>query len=299
MEGVMMRNGEFYGLAVRQPNGKICAQRLPWRSFLDCRLLRLPFIRGFPILIETLVNGIHALNVSVALAEEGEPHEASLPGIFFSLALAVVMAIGLFVGAPHFLSLLMLWCGFGGDVEDFSFHLWDGFYKCAIFLLYIWLISFVPEIRRVFEYHGAEHKTIHAWESGETVSTGYAFAMSRLHPRCGTTFLLFVIAISIILQAILLPLILKLWSPQAFIAKHAWSIFIKLFLVIPISAAAYELIRFASRLPDGFWAILLQAPGLMLQRLTTREPTRAQIEVAVAALAEALAVSPVRLRADL
>lgn len=288
MEGVMMRNGDVYGLAVRQADGAICAQRLPWKSFLSHPLLRLPFIRGFPILLETMINGIHALNCSVALAGGTEQRESGPWGIFLSLSLALVMAVALFVAAPHLLSLLMLTWHLGGDVEGFSFHLWDGFYKCAIFIIYIWLISLVPDIRRVFEYHGAEHKTIHAWETGESVDSGYAFAMSRLHPRCGTTFLLFVISLSIILQAILLPMLLGIWTPANFVAKHILSICIKLLLVIPISAVAYELIRFASRLPAGLCATLLQSPGLALQRLTTREPSRAQLEVAVVALAEAL-----------
>lgn len=288
MEGVMMRNGDVYGLAVRQASGEICSQRLPWKTFLVRPWLRLPFIRGFPILLETLANGIHALNRSVALAEGGNPSETGTWGMVFSLALALLVAVGLFVAAPHLLSLLMLSLNLGGDVEGFSFHLWDGFYKCAIFIGYIWLISFVPDIRRVFEYHGAEHKTIHAWESGRAVDSDHAFAMSRLHPRCGTTFLLFVITISIVLQAILLPLVLQLWTPENFIIKHLFSIGIKLLLVIPISAASYELIRFAARLPAGFWATMLQAPGLALQRLTTREPDREQLEVAVVALVEAL-----------
>lgn len=288
MEGVMMRNGDIYGLAVRQPDGSICAQRLPWKSFLSHPLFRLPFVRGFPILLETMVNGIHALNCSVALAGGMEERESSHWGLFLSLMLALLMAVALFVAAPHFLSLLMHSVHLGGDVEGFSFHLWDGFYKCAIFIIYIWLIPLVPDIRRVFEYHGAEHKTIHAWESGESVDSGYAFAMSRLHPRCGTTFLLFVISLSIILQAILLPVLLGIWTPDNFVGKHALSIGIKLLLVMPISALAYELIRFASQLPTGFWATVLQAPGLALQRLTTREPSKAQLEVAVVALVEAL-----------
>ncbi len=283
-----MRNGDMYGLAVRLANGEICAQRLPWKSLLRRSWLKIPFIRGFPILLETMVNGIQALNRSVELAEESQSRPTGTWSIFFSFILAILMAIGLFVAAPHLLSLLMLAFGLGGDVEGFSFHLWDGFYKCAIFIAYIGLISLVPEIRRVFEYHGAEHKTIHAWESGEPIDAHYAFGMSRLHPRCGTTFLLFVISISIILQSLLLPLILKIWTPTSFIGKHAFSIGVKLILVIPISAASYELIRFAARLPEGFWSGVLQAPGLALQRLTTREPSRAQIEVALVALIEAL-----------
>lgn len=288
MDGVMMRNGDMYGLAVRLANGEICAQRLPWKTYLRRSWLKAPFIRGFPILLETMVNGIQAINRSVAIAEGEEPADVGPWSMVLSFILAMLMAIGLFVAAPHFLSLLMHVFNWGGDVEGFSFHLWDGFYKCAIFIGYIWLISFVPDIRRVFEYHGAEHKTIHAWETGEALDSGYAFGMSRLHPRCGTTFLLFVISISIILQALLLPLILGIWCPSSYIGKHIFSILIKLGLVIPISAAAYELIRFASRLPEGFWSVALQAPGLALQRLTTREPSRDQIEVAIVALAEAL-----------
>lgn len=284
----MMRNGDIYGLAVRQAGGDIVARRYPWRSLTRRPWLKTPFIRGFPILLETLINGIHALNHSIVIYEEDPSEGMSWRDVALSLALAVLMAIALFVLAPHLLSLLMLWLGIGGDVEGLSFHLWDGFYKCAIFVAYIWLISFVPDIRRVFEYHGAEHKTIHAWENLDDVDSQLAGGMSRLHPRCGTTFLLFVICISIILQALAVPLLLKIWSPQGMLAKHALSLVYKLFLVIPISAVAYELIRFAARLPAGALSTILQAPGLALQKLTTCEPSQAQIEVAIVALAEAL-----------
>lgn len=290
MEGVMMRNGEVYGLAVRQPDGNILARRLPWFSLTRRPWLRLPFVRGFPILLETLVNGIRALNHSVEMAEGGNGNTEPLSPwqTFLTLALALLMAVGLFVVAPHLLSLIMLWLHLGGDVEGLSFHIWDGFFKCCIFVAYIWIISLVPEIRRVFQYHGAEHKTIHAFESGSPVAATEARKLSRLHPRCGTTFLLFVICISIILQALLVPLLLSAWTPQSIIAKHTLSIGFKLLLVIPISALAYELIRYAARLPDGIWARLLRAPGLALQRLTAYEPDERQMEVAVVALAEAL-----------
>lgn len=290
MEGVMMRNGDVYGLAVRQPDGGILARRLPWFSLTRRPWLRMPFVRGFPILLETLVNGIRALNRSVEMAEGGNGDAAPLSPwqVFASLGLALVMAVGLFVVAPHLLSLIMLWLHLGGDVEGLTFHLWDGFFKCCIFVAYIWLISLVPEIRRVFQYHGAEHKTIHAFESGGPVAAERAGDMSRLHPRCGTTFLLFVICISIILQALLVPLLLAIWTPESAFAKHALSIGFKLLLVIPISALAYELIRYAARLPEGPLASILRAPGLALQRLTAHEPDEKQMEVAVVALAEAL-----------
>lgn len=290
MEGVMMRNGDIYGLAVRRPDSNISAQRLPWRVLTKSAWLRRPLIRGFPILLETMVNGIHALNRSMILsgADSGDCRGGGMGGMILSLALALCMAIALFVVAPHLLSVLMFAFGLGGDVEGLSFHLWDGFYKCGIFTAYIWAISFVPDIHRVFQYHGAEHKTIHAFESCEGVDSRAALRMSRLHPRCGTTFLLFVIAISIVVQAIVVPFLLQLWTPESELAKHALSLGYKLPLVLPISALAYELIRFAAKLQEGFWATVLQAPGLFLQRLTTREPSLPQLEVAIVALAEAL-----------
>lgn len=290
MDGVMMRNGDHYGLAVRAPDGSILAERRPWISLGRFRLLRLPFVRGFPILLESLANGIKALNRSVALSSPDDPSGRPVGSLALALTLAValVMALGLFVLAPHLLSLLMLYLDLGGDVEGVSFHLWDGFYKCAIFMTYIWLISFTPDIRRVFQYHGAEHKTIHAFERCGRVDAGLAGGMSRLHPRCGTTFLLFVICISIVCQALLTPALLALHTPASLMAKHAMTILFKIALVIPISALAYELIRYAAALPDGLWSFLLQAPGLFLQRLTTREPDQGQIEVAVVSLAEAL-----------
>lgn len=290
MDGVMMRNGEIYSVAVRQPDGSICAQRLPWINLVGRSWLRLPFLRGFPTLLETMINGIHALNLSARLAEGGCEAQSRQTAwnVALSLCIALGMALGLFVLAPHLLSLLMLSLKLGGDVDGLSFHLWDGLYKCAIFVAYIWLISLVPDIRRVFQYHGAEHKTIHAWEAGDGFSASAARGMSRLHPRCGTTFLLFVICISIILQAALVPLFLKIWPPQGMFARHAFAIGLKLLLVIPISALAYELIRFAAAMPDGLLASILRAPGLFLQKLTTREPDGAQLDVAMTALAAAL-----------
>ena len=288
MEGIMMRHGEGYALATRHPAGEIMVERFPWFSLTRHPLLKKPFLRGFPVLLETLVNGIKALNRSAVVQGDGE--EAPITGtqLMLTMLLALFMAVLLFVVAPHGLSLLMQALGMSGGVEGLTFHLWDGFYKCCIFMGYIWLISFVPDIRRVFQYHGAEHKTIHAFEKGGIVDVAAAAGMSRLHPRCGTTFLLFVICISIILHAVLVPTLLHLYTPQSVVAKHALTLAFKLLLVIPISALAYELIRYAARLSEGPLASVLRTPGLVLQRLTTAEPDKAQIEVALAALREAL-----------
>ena len=195
----------------------------------------------------SLVNGIQALNRSVEAAAQGEEEELSGWHLALSLGLALVMAVALFVVAPHLLSLVMLWLHLGGDVEGLSYHLWDGFFKCCIFMGYIKAISYVPDIRRVFQYHGAEHKTIHAYEAGGDVNAAAAMSKSRLHPRCGTTFLLFVLSISIFLHAVTVPLLMLVWRPENAVIKHTVIIAFKLLLMIPISAMAYEAIRSAAR----------------------------------------------------
>jgi uncharacterized protein YqhQ len=284
----MMRNGAEYALALRLPDGSIIARRMPWFSLTRFPLLKKPFLRGFPLLVETLVNGIRALNISAAAAtQEGQPPLAT-SRLVLTILLALAMAVGLFIVVPHLLSLLMLGLRLGGDVEGLTFHLWDGLFKCCVFLAYIKLISLTPEIRRVFQYHGAEHKSIHAWETGGEITAARAETMSRLHPRCGTTFLLFVICLSILLHALLIPLFLYFYMPQGPVAKHCATLILKLLLVAPISAVAYELIRYAARLPDGPRAAVLRAPGLALQKFTTHEPDREQVDVALVALREVL-----------
>ena len=298
MEGVMMRHGSVYALAVRHPDGTIAAERRPWFSLTRSPFLSKPFARGFPILIETLVNGIKALNRSAQQGAEGAGDEIQGWQLVLTLLLALALAIGLFVVTPHLMSIGMHWLNLGGGVEGLSFHLWDGLFKFCIFIGYIFFISFVPDIRRVFQYHGAEHKVIRAFEADGEISAGEAVRYSRLHPRCGTTFLLFVLSISIILHAVLVPLLFVFWTPENAVNKHVATIAFKLLLMIPISALAYELIRYAAGLGDTWVGTVLRAPGMLLQMLTTYEPDREQIEVAVVALAEALGEeAPERLRA--
>lgn len=288
MEGIMMRNGPAYALAMRAADGGIVAERRRWYSLTSGDFFKKPFVRGFPLLVETLVNGIKALNRSaefVAPEENGKTSDAQLA---LTLLIALALAVGLFVAVPHLLALGMNALGLGGDLERLSFHLWDGFFKFAIFLGYIAAISLVPDIRRVFQYHGAEHKTIHAFEAGGEVSAHTAARCSRLHPRCGTTFLLFVLSVAIVLHAVLVPPFLWLWQPHSAVARHAGTLAFKVLLMVPISAVAYEIIRYAARLGPSLGGRLLRAPGLLLQLLTTREPDREQLEVAVVALREAL-----------
>jgi len=204
MEGVMMRDRERLAIAVRKPGGDILLDVRPWFTLAAAKWLRRPLVRGFPILLETLVNGIKALNFSakVAVEEDEEAGEIGPWAMGLTLAASIGFALLLFVVTPHLFSLGMKALGLSGGVEALSFHVWDGLFKMVLFVGYIAAISFLPDIRRVFQYHGAEHKVIWAFEQGAELSPAGARSFSRLHPRCGTAFLLFVLAISIVLYCL-------------------------------------------------------------------------------------------------
>ncbi|MDL2279743.1 DUF1385 domain-containing protein [Desulfovibrio sp. OttesenSCG-928-G11] len=292
MEGIMMRNGDALALAVRKPDGQIVAVTRPWSTVFSGAWARRRWMRGFPTLIETLINGVRALNLSAELAAEAEGEPIKPWQMALTMAFAIGLALLLFVVVPHVLTIGLNALGLSGGVEGLSFHLWDGLLKFAMFLAYIAAISFVPDIRRVFQYHGAEHKSIAAYEQGEDpVSPASARSYSRLHPRCGTTFLLFVLSISILLHAVTVPLLMLVWQPDSALVKHTVIIIFKLALMVPISALAYEAIRAAAKINSPLLGAFLRGPGLFLQLLTTREPDDGQLEVALVALKEALGSS--------
>ena len=291
MEGVLMRNGASYALTVRRPSGEISVESRPWRSIGPRGIRAVRFLRGFPILVETLANGIRALNRSADLSSGDDSQAMTRGEVAMTLLMALGAAILLFVAAPHLLALGMEYLGLSGDMQGFSFHLWDGLFKFLMFIGYIVAISFMPEIRRVFQYHGAEHKSIHAFENGGMVTVDTARSGSRLPPRCGTTFRLFVLSVAIILHAVVVPLLLRIWTPDSVFLQHAGIILFKILLIVPVSSLAYEIIRGSASMKEGFWRSVLRGPGLLLQLLTTREPDDAQLEVALAALKEALGPS--------
>lgn len=292
IEGVMMRAKDMLAIAVRRPDGVIKVELRPWFSLTKHPLLKKPFLRGFPVLLETLVNGIKALNFS---AEQSVPDDEQEEGkglstwhLVLTMVVALGFALGLFVVLPHFFSVGMEWLGFAGDVDSISFHIWDGAFKLTMFVGYILSISFIPDIRRVFQYHGAEHKTIWTYEKGGALTPENAGLNPRLHPRCGTAFLLFVLAISIVLFTILVPLLLIPWTPEHFVLKHLYIVGLKFMLMVPVSSLAYELIKFSGRFSQNILCRAMCWPGLAMQVLTTKEPDRDRIEVAIAALKGAL-----------
>jgi uncharacterized protein YqhQ len=291
IEGVMMKAPRRLCVAVRRPSGQIVLKNDPHLPLsARYKFLGWPLVRGPVVLLETLVQGMRALNFSAqqALEEEGQALGNWTLGLTLFLALAA--GLGLFVALPHLVSLWLgsqSWAGFGS--ESFWFHLVDGVIKAALFLAYLGGISLMAEIRRVFQYHGAEHKSIYCFEAGQELTVANARAYSRLHPRCGTAFLLVVLVVSLLVFTLVFPLLPRL--AQAGWLNQLAQIGLKILLMFPIAGLSYEVIRLGGKKGGrGLWGALLW-PGLQMQRLTTREPSDEQIEIALAALKAATATS--------
>ena len=280
LEGVMMRGPSNWAVAVRKPNGQIAEVCRPIESVMKRHwFFRLPIVRGVVALGESLAIGFRALSISAnyAAAEdnelaEAEQQELSRAAIVFAFLIAIGFAISVFKVGPALLA----------DLLPISSGVWfvivEGVIRVTVFVLYLFLISLLPDLRRVFEYHAAEHKAINAYEAGEELEPERVQRFSLIHPRCGTAFLLWVMVIAIFVFAFFgrLP-----WY---------WLIATRILLLPVIAGLAYELIRFAGKHTDNRVVMTLLAPGLWLQRLTTREPTLDQLEVSIRALREVLAL---------
>jgi uncharacterized protein YqhQ len=284
LEGVMMRGPSNWAVAVRKPDGEIAQVHQRIRSPMARNpLFRLPVVRGVIALGESLAIGFRALAISANYAaqeeregetlEEGEPPtELTRAQMIFAFAIAIGFAILLFKVSP---ALITDWIG----IERTGwFVIVEGLIRVTIFVLYLSVISLLPDLRRVFQYHAAEHKAINAYEAGEELEPERVQRFSLIHPRCGTAFLLWVMVIAIFVFA--------------FFGRPVWYWLIatRILLLPLIAGLAYELIRFAGKHTDNRFLMTLLAPGLWLQRLTTREPTLDQLEVSIRALREVLAL---------
>lgn len=288
IEGIMMRAPRTFTVVVRRPDGNLSVREDRWYSPMErWPLLKRPFLRGCIVLYEALFNGIQALTYSAneALGEEEEPLGPwALAG---TIALALGGAVFLFVVVPH-LATLGVGVLFGTElgVKSLWFHVIDGVIKVAIFIGYVGLISLLKEIRRVFQYHGAEHKSIHAYEKGEELTVENARKYPTLHARCGTAFILLVLLISILLFSAVFPFLpADLFGNRIF--TNIFYILVKIALLLPIAGCSYEIIRLGERVDNPLLRALL-LPGLWMQKLTTREPSDDQIEVAIVALQRTL-----------
>ena len=280
IEGVMIRSPHSMAIAVRKPNGEIVVKKEGLKFFSEKNFFfKFPVVRGILALISALSLGIRALHFSAnqALPEEENKKEISSWAMSLTFGLALLFGIFLFFLVPLFLTRGLKWAFPILSTSGLLFNLMDGLLRLMIFLAYIKTISFFKEIERVFQYHGAEHKSIFAFEAGEALKVDRVKTFGYLHPRCGTNFLLIVMVVSLLIFALIphhLPFGYKVASRVVFIPF--------------IAGLSYEIIRFADRKQDkrGIWFLL--QPGLWLQRLTAREPTEPQIEVALVALEEVL-----------
>ncbi len=285
----MMRSPQALAIAVRLPNGSIAMKDEPFNS-LTARypLLKKPLLRGPVILIEALITGVEALTYSAQAALEEEETQLGWGSLALTLGGAFVLAFLVFGFLPHYLSGLVgrLW-GHPLTTADFSFHLIDGIIKLLFIMLYIWGISLFGEIRRVFQYHGAEHKSICAYEARQPLDVEHARQHCTCHPRCGTSFILVVLLVSILIFTIFFPFVPAL--TRTGLLNNVIQVLVKVALMFPIAAVAYEIIRWGGKHQDSFLARILLWPGLFTQRLTALEPDDSMLEVALAALKAVLA----------
>jgi uncharacterized protein YqhQ len=276
LEGVMMRGPRNWAVAVRKPDGNIAHVSRPIDPLMARHwALRLPIVRGVVALGESLAVGFRALSVSAnyAAQEESEgdeePAELGRWALFFAFAVAIGFAVMMFKVGPALITDTL-------PLDGFVFVLVEGLIRVSVFVGYLAVLSFIPSLRRVFQYHAAEHKAINAYEAGEELRPEIAQRYSLIHPRCGTAFLLWVMVISVFVFA--------------FFGRPAiyWLVLSRILLLPVIAGIAYELIRFAGKHTDNRVLMTLLAPGLWLQRLTTREPSLDQLEVSIRALREVL-----------
>lgn len=361
VEGVMMRSPRSFAIAVRRPDGRIVVREEGWLSFAErLPFLKWPLLRGATMLVESMYNGMSALNFSAAQAMAGEEEEAKKKelaavvaapvmadpmtgpdaaklsavssandgandatndtertsaehrdgvqtevledtsddgeasggaALWVTMATGMLLALALFKFAPHFATWgLGELLGSGGKsalpMDSVWFHLVDGSIKLSIFVGYIGLISLMPDVKRLFMYHGAEHMSVHTFEAEAPLDVDNTRPQSTKHPRCGTSLILLVIATSVLVFAVALPW-LPTVSENAFV-QAMFGFAVKIPLLLPIAGVAYEAQRLAAKYPNNMLVKAFIAPGMLMQRLTTRQPTDGELEVALTALRKAV-----------
>lgn len=265
VEGVMIKSPEAYSLAVRLPNGKIKAKRVKNIALTKkYKILGLPLIRGVVNLVEMLVVGIKALTWSAN--QQGEKEELGPWEWFITFTLAILLTVGLFILLPYYAT------GFLFESNTFAFGAFEGLLRLLVFLLYLAVIGLSSDVKRMFQYHGAEHMSVHCYESGKSLEVKNVRKFPPEHPRCGTSLLFFVVVVSIILFSLIRT---DYWY---------YNVLFRVILIPIVAATAYEILKITAKYPA---LKFLSYPGLIVQKLTTRKPRADQIEVAIAAVHKA------------
>lgn len=274
LEGIMMRNNDKYAVAVRKPDGSVAVDVESCSgSGQRGRISKIPFVRGVFNFVDSMILGVRALNYSASFYDEEEEKESgqqagdsNLTSVL-TVLLSVCIAVGIFIVLPYFLSML-----FERYIRNDSLiAIIEGVIRLAVFLLYVWGISAMKDIRRLYQYHGAEHKCINCIEKGRPLTVHNVMRSSRQHKRCGTSFIFFVLLISIVLFFFIR------------VDNVAEKVVLRILLMPVVAGISYEIIRLAGR-SNNFFINLLSAPGMLIQRLTTKEPDEEMAEVAIAAV---------------
>ncbi|NCP87752.1 MAG: DUF1385 domain-containing protein [Anaerolineae bacterium CG_4_9_14_3_um_filter_57_17] len=275
IEGVLMRGQKALAIAMRAPNGEIVVHTEKLSGLYQSAITKIPFLRGVILLWDALGLGMKALTIS-ANTQSGEDEKLEGAALYGTLAFSMAFAVGLFFLAPYGLSRLAVWLMGSLGAEAASTSIWlsaviEGVVRLLLVIGYIWGIGQMDDIRRVFQYHGAEHKTINAYEAGVELTPENVAKFPLEHPRCGTSFLLTLVLLSVIAFSFLHPL------------PALWQIFGRILLIPILAGVALEYIRWTANHLDQAWVRALIAPNLALQSLTTREPDLKILEVGIRA----------------
>ena len=282
LEGVMMKNKEKYAVAVRKPDGEIEVEVETYQGLAHgSKFKELPFIRGIFNFLDSLILGTRALNYSASFYEEEEGKETKFDKAMDKMSggngekllsgivtvISIMLAVGIFIVLPYFISSL-----FESFIRNRSLMaIIEGVIRIALFLLYVWGISAMKDTRRLYQYHGAEHKCINCIEKGRPLTVHNVMRSSRLHKRCGTSFIFFVMLVSIVLFFFIQ------------VDNVAEKVILRILLMPVVAGISYEIIRLAGR-TDNVFIKILSAPGMWIQRMTTREPDESMAEVAIASV---------------
>ena len=282
IEGVMMRVPGFYATSVRKPNGTIVTKRQEFKSITTSnKILALPIIRGMIHLFESLRIGFGTLQWSADISEEEQISTNKFVDFFLNI-LAISIGLGLFFALPLFIASLMTNTPSSQDVEhNIIYNIFAGFSRICIFLIYLLLISLSKDVKRLFQYHGAEHKVVYNFESGINLTIENAKEFPRQHPRCGTSFVFIVMFIGIIIFACLDTII-------AYLTGIELTVLLRMLIHIPaiplVAGVSYEFLKLSAKHKNNIVLKMLSRPGLWLQNITTKDPDDQQIEVSVSAL---------------
>lgn len=278
IEGVMMRSPQWLATAVRKPSGEIVYKKTKISSNRG-KLAKIPFVRGAVSLFDALVMGIKELTFSANQSEVEEEEQITQKEAVMTTVVSLALGIGLFVVIPSLIGSFVF------SNNKIHSNLLEAVLRLVFFIFYIWVISFSKDVKRVYEYHGAEHKSIYAYENGLELTPENAKKFTTLHPRCGTSFLLIVMLISIIVFScmdFILPV------PKDMVQKITIKVVLRVIMMPVIAGISYEIQRYSSNHLDRCWVKLVAFPGLSLQRITTKEPDLDQLEVAIVAIKAAL-----------